>query len=219
VGGIGIMNIMLVSVTERTREIGLRKAVGAHDKDILLQFLVEALVLCTLGGLIGITLSYGVQTLIGLFPSLNFNIVIEPWAVGLALAALLAWPAVRQVLESSMWRQMLLQYPLWLLAGALLAAVLPQRARAALARCAGSAGVLILADVLGATPCNVAQRLLTDERMRLLAGVNLPMLLRALTYRAEPLADMAQRALDGGMRGVVVVEPPVVTEPALKGAA
>lgn len=55
-------------------------------------------------------------------------------AAGLALAALLAWPAVRQVLESSMWRQMLLQYPLWLLAGALLAAVLPRRARAALAR-------------------------------------------------------------------------------------
>ena len=65
----------------------------------------------------------------------------------------------------------------------------------------------------------MARRLIDGRRMRLLAGVNLPMLLRALTYRAEPLADMAQRALDGGMRGVVVVEPPVVTEPALKGAA
>ena len=83
----------------------------------------------------------------------------------------------------------------------------------------GERPVLVLSDVLGATPCNVAQRLADGERTQLLAGVNLPMLLRALTYRAEPLADMAQRALDGGMRGVVVVEPPVVTEPALKGAA
>jgi putative ABC transport system permease protein len=52
----------------------------------LLQFLVEALVLCTLGGLIGIAISYGVQGLIGLVPDLGFNIVIETWAVGLALA-------------------------------------------------------------------------------------------------------------------------------------
>ena len=79
--------------------------------------------------------------------------------------------------------------------------------------------VLVLSDVLGATPCNVAQRLCEVDRVRLLAGVNLPMLLRAITYRAEPLAAMAQRALDGGVRGVVAVAPAAATEPALKGAA
>jgi len=65
VGGIGIMNIMLVSVIERTREIGLRKAVGARDGDILLQFVVEALVIGLFGGLIGVLLGWGISAFIG----------------------------------------------------------------------------------------------------------------------------------------------------------
>lgn len=69
VGGIGVMNIMLVSVTERTHEIGIRLAVGARQDDILQQFLIESVLVCLIGGLIGILLSYGVGLLFPLFVS------------------------------------------------------------------------------------------------------------------------------------------------------
>lgn len=98
VGGIGIMNIMLVSVTERTREIGLRKAIGANQKDIMVQFLIEAVLMSLIGGASGILLGVGTAALINLLA--GWSVRIMPASVALATAFSLAigilfglWPA------------------------------------------------------------------------------------------------------------------------------
>jgi putative ABC transport system permease protein len=101
VGGIGVMNIMLVSVTERTREIGIRKAIGARRSDIVLQFLTEAVVLTALGGMLGMFFGWLVSLLARLvFPSLPT--AVPMWAVTLGVAVSVGvglffgiWPATR----------------------------------------------------------------------------------------------------------------------------
>jgi putative ABC transport system permease protein len=100
VGGIGIMNIMLVSVTERTREIGVRKALGATRWNILMQFLIEAIVLCLMGGLVGVTLGTGAAQFMSAKFSWNTQIAPESIALAFGFSAAVGllfgvWPARR----------------------------------------------------------------------------------------------------------------------------
>jgi len=100
VAGIGIMNIMLVSVTERTKEIGIRKALGAKRPAILLQFLMEAVVLCNIGGIVGVLIGFGIGNIVTLFTDFAIHVPVD-WAVrGVIFCSVVGlvfgmWPAMR----------------------------------------------------------------------------------------------------------------------------
>ncbi|MDD3642484.1 MAG: ABC transporter permease [Candidatus Krumholzibacteria bacterium] len=100
VAGIGIMNIMLVSVTERTREIGIRKALGARRRTIMLQFLMEAIILCNIGGIIGVALGFALGNVISLVTDFAAHVPAEWAVVGLVFCTAVGltfgfWPAMR----------------------------------------------------------------------------------------------------------------------------
>jgi macrolide transport system ATP-binding/permease protein len=86
VGGIGVMNIMLVSVTERTREIGVRIAVGARRADILRQFLIEAVLVCLMGGAVGVGLALLIHAMVAQFWA-SVPMIFSPWSIVAAVAS------------------------------------------------------------------------------------------------------------------------------------
>ena len=101
VGGIGIMNIMLVTVTERTREIGIRKAIGAERRSIIIQFLIEAAMICGIGGLFGIAAGYIITMVLtkaqfGLVIMPSGGITVAAFGISVALGIIFGlWPAIK----------------------------------------------------------------------------------------------------------------------------
>jgi len=100
VGGIGIMNIMFVSVTERTREIGLRMSIGGRGKDILKQFLVESILLSVLGGIVGVIFGYiiakGAGSLMKIVPIVQVQTVVLAFTVCFAIGVFFGWYPARK---------------------------------------------------------------------------------------------------------------------------
>jgi putative ABC transport system permease protein len=100
VGGIGIMNIMLVSVTERTREIGIRMAIGARGKDILLQFLLEAIIISVIGCLIGVLLgvggAYAVSGVTGMAVVVTMSSIVTAFMVAAIVGIFFGWYPARK---------------------------------------------------------------------------------------------------------------------------